>query len=39
MLSSEIPSEKAFRGIASGRKALRKGSNPTPATLRISLIS
>lgn len=29
MLSSEIPSEMAFRGIDPDPKALRKGSNPT----------
>ena len=33
MPSSEIPSEKAFRGIAPSRKVLRRGSNPTPATI------
>ena len=34
MPSSKIPSEKAFLGIAPSRKALRRGSNPTPATTR-----
>jgi hypothetical protein len=38
MLSSEIPSEKAFRGSDPDPKALRKGSNPIPATSQESLI-
>jgi hypothetical protein len=32
MPSGNIPSEKAFLGIAPSRKVLRRGSNPTAAT-------